>query len=139
MNNYNKFYNKKETVNEMKKQSDSIYSVNESDEYAEESKVCKGDECENCTCEVANETLEIEVVNETVEIEVVNETVEREVGNCEYLNLREAPSIQSKVLSVINRGITLTLLQPISDDDKWVKVRVHKTGVEGFVMRDYTI
>jgi uncharacterized protein YgiM (DUF1202 family) len=110
--NYNKFFNKNE---------------NAKPESEVEEKVCNEEECENCTCETPSQP--------TQEPKNLN----RQVGNCEYLNLREAPNKQSEVLSIIKRGTTLTLLEPIIDDDKWVKVRIHKTGVEGFIMRDYTI
>ena len=54
------------------------------------------------------------------------------VDNCSKLNIREFPNIDSKVLTILNKG---DKVQITSDNDGWYGV-VYK-GLSGFCMKEY--
>ena len=54
------------------------------------------------------------------------------VDNCSKLNVREKPNIDSKVLTILNKG---DKVQITSDNDGWYGV-VYK-GLSGFCMKEY--
>ena len=54
------------------------------------------------------------------------------VDNCSKLNVREKPNIDSKVLTILNKG---DKVQITSENDGWYGV-VYK-GVSGFCMKEY--
>lgn len=54
------------------------------------------------------------------------------VDNCSKLNIREFPNIDSKVLTILNKG---DKVQITSENDGWYGV-VYK-GVSGFCMKEY--
>ena len=54
------------------------------------------------------------------------------VDNCSKLNVREKPNIDSKVLTILNKGDKVLIT---SENDGWYGV-VYK-GVSGFCMKEY--
>lgn len=54
------------------------------------------------------------------------------VDNCSKLNVREKPNIDSKVLTILNKG---DKVQITSENDGWYGV-IYK-GVSGFCMKEY--
>ena len=55
------------------------------------------------------------------------------VDNCNKLNVRKFPDIESSVKGIVNKGDTLVAVNEI---EGWVNV-ITKTGTEGFVMREF--
>lgn len=93
--------------------------------------------------EMMKEELEETVETEELEDEVV-ETEEPEeeesifvgtVTNCKKLNIRETPSLQGKVLCVLEEGSEL-MVDKTESTDEWYKVYL-ESGISGFCMKDY--
>ena len=57
------------------------------------------------------------------------------VINCGKLNLREKPSLQGKVICVLNKGTEL-MVDRAESTDKWYRVYL-ESGLSGFCMKDY--
>lgn len=57
------------------------------------------------------------------------------VSNCEMLNIRNAPSINSKVATIVNKDTQLTLHEECKSGE-WTKVTT-PDGVEGYCMSKY--
>lgn len=57
------------------------------------------------------------------------------VVNCESLRVREAPSTSAKIFTTVKVG---TELEVDSIADKWLKIKIPKQTVFGYVARVYT-
>ena len=91
---------------------------------------------------VETKELEEESLDELVENEVETEEPEEEesifvgtVTNCKKLNIRETPSLQGKVLCVLEEGAELRVDKTESTDE-WYKVYL-ESGFSGFCMKAY--
>ena len=98
---------------------------------------------EKRTEEMMDEELEETVETEELEDESV-ETEEPEeeesifvgtVTNCKKLNIRETPSLQGKVLCVLEEGSEL-MVDKTESTDEWYKVYL-ESGFSGFCMKAY--
>ena len=88
------------------------------------------------TEEREDESVETEV--EEVETEEPEEEESIFVGtvtNCKKLNIRETPSLQGKVLCVLEEGSEL-MVDKTESTDEWYKVYL-ESGISGFCMKDY--
>ena len=88
------------------------------------------------TEEREDESVETEV--EEVETEEPEEEESIFVGtvtNCKKLNIRETPSLQGKVLCVLEEGSEL-MVDKTESTDEWYKVYL-ESGFSGFCMKAY--
>ena len=74
--------------------------------------------------------VEKEKISEKVAANVIQ--LQGFVDNCSKLNVREKPNIDSKVLTILNKGDKVHIT---SENDGWYGV-VYK-GVSGFCMKEY--
>lgn len=86
------------------------------------------------SAEAAPVTSALELVNETVETVPV-EIVEGVVVNCAKLNVREHPSVDAEVVSVLNVQSEMQINVSKSTEE-WFHVCT-ATGIEGYCMRKY--
>ena len=83
----------------------------------------------------------IEPVVETTEEPVVETTENRTVGvvdNCTRLNVRQSPSKQSNVLTIVSKGTGLGInLDESTEDFYCVRVLIDNELVEGYCLKDF--
>lgn len=90
--------------------------------------------------------MEQEEINEMIENieEPAMETVEQPeqnhetmfgLVNCKMLNVREAPTIESEVLTILHKDSEV-MIDPSMSTDEFYSVCT-ETGIEGFCMRDF--
>lgn len=56
------------------------------------------------------------------------------IANCDRLNIRKGPSVDTEILAVVDRG-TKVVVEPISNNE-FYKVYV-ESGIEGYAMKAY--
>lgn len=70
----------------------------------------------------------------TPEIKKVEEKLQAgKVDNCYKLNLRRAPSLEAKVLTMLNKNQTVVILN--DENELWYSVKAG--ALEGFVMKQF--
>ena len=57
------------------------------------------------------------------------------VDNCNRLNVRKEPSINSKIVAVIGEGSDLEIIE-VASTEEFYRIKT-SDGVEGFCMKDY--
>lgn len=98
--------------------------------YKHNNKV-KNKELEETKIEDAVEELKKDVVEEVKE-EVVKEKKYGQVYNCELLNVRTEPNIDSEIFSILNRDDKVEIL-----DDTFDFYKILKDGSEVYCMKKY--
>ena len=103
--------------------------------YKHNNKV-KNKELEETKIEDAVEELKKDVVEEVKEEEVKEEVVKEkkygQVYNCELLNVRTEPNIDSEIFSILNRDDKVEIL-----DDTFDFYKILKDGSEVYCMKKY--
>lgn len=74
-------------------------------------------------------------VDETVEKKDERIVVKGKVSNCERLNVRTSPNINSAVKCIINKDDAVEIKEKFSNDE-WFKVKT-EDNVWGFCMKKY--
>lgn len=76
-----------------------------------------------------------EIKNEITIIPTIDkESIYKKIVNCTKVNLREKPNAQSKVLSVLDAGSTVQVLE--ENIDGYANV-VIESGVEGYIKLEF--
>jgi hypothetical protein len=82
------------------------------------------EDCEDCTCEQTNEKPIEKLPDEGI------------VDNCSALNLRANPTMDSKILRVLQKGHTLKLIKVLPEG--WIEVEIPGERIKGFVKQQFT-
>lgn len=72
--------------------------------------------------------------NEDVIPAATSETITGTVVNCDAVNVRSKPSLDSPVLAVLGKGVEVAVLS--SEDPKFYSVKTND-GIEGHIMKDF--
>ena len=85
------------------------------------------------------------VIEEETKVESVNSVAEEKkegsisngiVIDCSKLNIRKKPNKESEIVSIVDSGSNLKVIDPDKHKGEWYKVITQK-GVNGFCMRKY--
>ena len=90
-------------------------------------------EIANC---ITEEETKVEQVNSITEEKKEGSTSLGVVIDCSKLNIRKKPNKESEIVSIVDSGSNLKVIDPDKHQGEWYKVTTSK-GVNGFCMRKY--